>query len=102
MSLKPALQGHSLPEHYVFSMNLESDRAFDPISKGTLAIVDGEFKFVSTLSTGQQTLYRYRTDAREEINLIGSEPDVANRMHGALQSQLEKVNQAFAGKREPR
>jgi arylsulfatase A-like enzyme len=92
-SLKPALEGQSLPDRYVFSMNLETDRIFDPISKGTLAVMDAEFKYVIHLDNQQEFLYRYKTDRRDEHNLIADEPAAAQRFHNVLFARLKEVNE---------
>jgi arylsulfatase A-like enzyme len=92
-SLRPALQGKAFPERYIFSMNLEPDRVFSPISKGTLAVIDDEFKYVIRLDSHQQWLYRYKTDQLEEHNLLGSEPDVTKRLHDVLLAKLQEVNE---------
>jgi arylsulfatase A-like enzyme len=92
-SLRPALEGKSLPQRQVFSMALETDSTFRPISKGTLAIMDDDFKYVIHLDTQEQELYRYKTDPSEEINLTKSDPDVAQRMHDLLISDLRKANE---------
>jgi arylsulfatase A-like enzyme len=97
-SLKPVLEGKRLPQRSIFSMNLEPDRVFDPISKGTVAIIDDEYKYVNRLDTRQEELYRYPTDAEEAHNLIGSEPAVAKRMRDLLFNKLEEVNKRFASK----
>jgi arylsulfatase A-like enzyme len=98
-SLKPALEARSLPDRYVFSMNLEPDRTFDPVTKGTVAMMDANFKFVRYLNSGKEQLYRYKTDSAEEDNLVQSEPAVAERMRTVLLEQLMKVNQNFSGRR---
>lgn len=95
-SLKPVLEGKPLPQRFIFSMNLEPNRVFDPISKGTVAVMDDEFKYVSRLDRHQEELYRYTTDQWEEHNLIGSEPDIAKRMHDILLNKLAEVNERFA------
>jgi len=93
ISLKPAMEGHVLPERYVFSMNLEPNRAFSAISKGSVAVIDDEFKYVSYLDSHKEELYRYRTDQFEEHDLLGSEPEVARRMRDVLRVKLAEVNQ---------
>lgn len=98
ISLRPALEGKRLPARFVFSMNLEPDRVFDPISRGTVAIIDDEFKYVDYLGLHKQALYRYKLDANEEQNLVMSEPIVAQHMQEVLLSQLNKVNQQFSPK----
>jgi arylsulfatase A-like enzyme len=98
-SLKPVLEGKAPSPRFIFSMNLEPDRIFDPISKGTLAVIDDEFKYVIRLDTRQELLYRYKTDRLEEHNLIASEPDVARRLHDVLLAQLQEVNELSTRKR---
>ncbi len=92
-SIKPALEGHALADRYIFSMNLESDRIFNPISKGTFAVVDAEFKYVIRLDNHEEFLYRYKTDHRDDLNLIASEPEVAKRLHEVLFAKLKEVNE---------
>lgn len=94
-SLKPVLEGNRLPERYIFSMNLEPDRVFSPISKGTLAVMDGEFKYVIRLDLEEEALYRYKTDQPEQHNLIASEPEVAKRLHDVLVDKLKQVNERY-------
>jgi arylsulfatase A-like enzyme len=98
VSLKPALQGKALPERYVFSMNFEPNRTFDPITKGTVAVMDDEFKYVNYLDHHQEALYRYKSDQFEDHNLIDSEPEVATRMRDALSEKLKEVNRQLTPK----
>jgi len=97
-SLKPALEGKSIPSRFIFTMNLERDRVFSPISKGTIAIMDDQFKYVDYLSASREYLYRYRKDPQEEQDLRGAEPDVARRMHEALAAKLNEINRQFTPK----
>jgi arylsulfatase A-like enzyme len=98
-SLKPALVGGTLSEQPVFSMNLEPDRSAGQISKGTISMIDGEFKYINYLATHREELYRYRTDGPEEHNLIGVEPEIAKRMRDALLNKLGEVNKPDAPQR---
>ncbi len=95
-SLKPLLDGRALPERLAFSMNLERDSSFKPIAKGTLAIMDNEFKYVNYLAANEEELYRYRVDEYENDNLIASMPDVAKQMRSVLLQKLKQVNQKYA------
>jgi len=92
MSLKPLFEGETLPDRYIMSMNLESNSEFDPISRGTLAIMDAEYKYVLYLDSKAEVLYDYKRDEAEEHDLIGAEPEVATRMRDALLSKLRDVN----------
>lgn len=92
VSLKPLLRGNLLSKRYIFSMNLEPNRVFDPITKGTIAVMDDEFKYVDYLQFHRESLYRYRSDTIEEHDLISSEPEVAGRMRKVLMEKLNAVN----------
>ena len=91
-SLKPMLEGKEVPQKLLFSMNLEPNSAFEPVTQGTLAAMDNDFKYIDQLGTQERALYRYRTDPREEHNLVDSEPVVAGRMKAWLANQLKEVN----------
>jgi len=92
-SLKPALNGGALPPRHIFSMNLEPCGIFQPIAKGTVAVMDDEYKYVLRLDRQQEVLYRYRSDPRERDDLVASNPDVRNRMRDVLLEKLNAVNQ---------
>jgi arylsulfatase A-like enzyme len=91
-SLVPALDGKPLPQRFLFSMNLESNSAFQPISQGTVAIIDNDFKFIKRLETNNVSLYRYRTDPFDQNNVVDSEPAVTGRMKSLLADKLRTVN----------
>jgi len=93
VSLKPALDGKELPKRFIYTMNLEPNRVFDPVSKGTVAIIDNEYKYIDYLDAKKESLYRYRTDQYERDDLINSERDVAASLKTALLDKLKEVNQ---------
>ena len=69
-SLKPELEGKVLPDRFIFSRNLEPDRIFGSVSKGTLAVIDDEFRYVIRLDSHQESLYRYRTDSPRGLTTL--------------------------------
>lgn len=77
-------------------MNLEPDPVFGRISKGTLAVMDNEFKYVIHLDNQQESLYRYKADRGDEHNLIADEPATAQRLHNILFARLKEVNERSA------
>jgi len=97
-SLNPALESRTLADRYIFSMNLEPNSTFDAVTKGTVAVMDGNFKFVRYLESGKEQLYRYKTDKGEENNLVQSEPEAAQRMRNVLLEKLEEVNRRSVGR----
>jgi len=96
-SLKPALDGEALPPRHIFSMNLEPSRIFGPISKGTVVVMDSEYKYLLRLDQQQEALYHYRSDRHEEDNLVASNPEVRNRLRDVLLTKLNQVNQVNQG-----
>ena len=98
-SLVPVLKGEAFPQRYVFSMNLEDNRVFDPVTKGTVAVMDDQFKFVDYIARHEEALYRYKTDHLDDHNLMASEPEVVARMRGVLLDKLKEVNQHYPAKR---
>lgn len=92
-SLQPLLKGRQLPQRLLFSMNLEPNSTFAPITQGTVAVIDNDFKYVSHLRTHEASLYRYKADPQEEQNLVESDPAVAARMKDWLTKKLEEVNE---------
>jgi arylsulfatase A-like enzyme len=91
-SLVPALQGKVLPQRPIFSMNFETSSTFEPITRGTVAVIDDEFKYIWRLGTPEAFLYRYRTDPLEKQNLVTSDPAIASRMRDLLAKKLQEVN----------
>ena len=91
-SLKPALEGREIPARLLYSMNLEADSVFEPVTHGTVAVIDNDYKYVDHLGGQEVSLYRYRTDPLEEKNLVESEPAVAARMKALLANELKEVN----------
>ena len=93
VSLKPALDGKELPNRFIYTMNLERNRVFDPVSKGTVAIIDNEYKYIDYLDAKKESLYRYRNDQYEQNDLVDSERGVAAALRAALLDKLREVNQ---------
>ena len=91
-SLKPLLEGGQVPQRLLISMNLEANSIFMPITQGTVAVIDNDFKYVDQLGTHEGSLYRYRTDPQEEQNLVESDPTVAARMKDLLENKLKEIN----------
>jgi len=98
LSLRPLTEAKSLGNRSIFSMNLEPDRIFDPISRGTVAVIDAHFKYVRYLQAGKEQLYSYKTDPGESHNLVDSEPKVAERMRELLLNKISDINHQSDGR----
>jgi len=99
-SLKPALEAKSLPKRFIFSMNFEREKTFEPITNGTVAVIDNEFKYEHRLNSAQDSLYRYTIDPLEDHDLIESEPGVAKRMREMVLNKLKEINERTFPNRE--
>ena len=47
-----------VPHRLLFSMNLEPNSTFGPITQGTVAVIDNEFKYIDRLGTQEVSLYQ--------------------------------------------
>jgi hypothetical protein len=81
-----------MPPRLLISMNLDPDSTFEPITRGSVAVIDDDFKYVGQLGTHDGSLFRYKTDLLEEQNLVESEPGIAARMKDLLARKLEEAN----------
>lgn len=96
ISLVPALQGRALPERPLFSMNLETNNSFGPVTRGTVAAIDGDIKYIERLGTQDISLYRYRQDPFEKQNLALSEPAITAHMKELVTRKIEEANNLFS------
>jgi arylsulfatase A-like enzyme len=71
-----------------------------PLTKGTVALISGEYKLIRYLGFGESLdseyeLYDVVGDPEELTNLFGQKPAVAARMKAELGSRLAEENRAF-------
>lgn len=96
VSLRPALEGKELVHRDIFSMALESDSIFRPIEKGTVVLLDAEFKYLIHLDTRKEELYQYKNDPFEEHDLVSVHPEIARKMRDLLTARMKNVNEQAA------
>ena len=97
VSLVPALRGRPL-ERAVFSMNFQQSKRLGPLDTGSVAMLEGRWKYVHY--TGkihyphipplEDELYDLAADPHEAVNRIAAEAEVASRMRREIQAKLEK------------
>ena len=104
-SLQPMLRGEALPvTRPIFSMNFMMNSRFGPLRTGTVAMIDGRWKYVhyrgyapsAALPALQDELYDLEADPYEEYNVIAQQVDIAANMKAAIALQL----QIHGGRRE--
>jgi arylsulfatase A-like enzyme len=94
-SLRPAMHGQAM-DGAVYSMNFEQNSPFRKLAVGSVAMIEGDWKYVRYLGRLHgplipkltDALYNLRTDPGENSNLAEAEPSVSARMRAAIDEQL--------------
>ena len=81
-----------------FSMNFEQSNRFAPLDRGTVAMIEPRWKYVHyfgairypMMPRLEDSLFDLEADPDEKINLIATQPVVAARMLGEIQSRLHR------------
>lgn len=77
-SLSSALEGQPVPPRAVFSMSMERESRFQPLSRGTYAMIEGPLKLTLDLASGATTLHDLGVDPDENVDVSSARtPDVA-------------------------
>lgn len=95
ISLVPALRGRPV-ERAVFSMNFQQSRRLGPLDTGTVAMVEGRWKYVHYLGKInyphipplEDELYDLAADPRETANQVADQAQVAERMRREIEAKL--------------
>jgi len=96
-SLRPAISGREM-SGAVYSMNFELSRRFGQLQTGSVAMIDGPWKYVRYLGTVRypgtpelkDSLFDLARDTAEELDLAAEEPKTANRMRADIDMQLRR------------
>ncbi len=98
-SLLPYLEGESVEPKPVFSMQLINNIAVGrmPITKGTVAVWDGDYKLVYYMDENRVLLFNIKEDPQERVDLAEKEPSVARRLKKMITSELAKANSVRTG-----
>ncbi len=99
-SLVPAMRGEELPVRPAFSMNFEENRSLGhEISRGSVAVWDGDYKLIHYLEPNESLLFNLRKDPAELNDLFESEPDTGQRLLDLIRDNLQKANEKIRGGR---
>jgi arylsulfatase A-like enzyme len=98
ISLVPAMQGRELAARPVFIMNFQQNPRLQPIRTGTVAMIDGDWKYVHYLPgirypfmpRLEDQLLNLKDDPGEKSNQIASHPAIAARMLGEINAKLRQ------------
>ncbi len=93
-SLVTPMRGGKNPQRPVFSMNLEKSRSRgNLITKGTIAVWEGNYKLIHYLQKKESLLFNIKKDPGEIENLIDREPEVGHHLLGLIKTNLESANE---------
>lgn len=98
-SLVPALRGEEFQPVPVFSMNLEAVHMLgqQEVSKGIFAVWQNDYKLIYYPTSETSMLFNLKLDPNEQNNLLDLETDVAQRLLGLIQDNINKVNERYNG-----
>ncbi len=96
-SLKPAIWGERM-EGAVFSMNLEQSSRFGEWDTGSVAMIEGRWKYIHyrgkikspLMPKLEDSLYDLQADPDENTNLVTAQPAIAAKMLAVIQEQLRR------------
>jgi arylsulfatase A-like enzyme len=86
-SLAPLMRGAATTQlaastrsSHAFAQYLELDSVFQPVSRGTVGIIDGPNQYVLTLGNGHGSLYAIAESDRQKRDRASTEPELATRL----------------------
>ncbi|HDH53762.1 MAG TPA: DUF4976 domain-containing protein, partial [Nitrospirae bacterium] len=76
------------------SMNFQRNRSQrHPITKGTVAVWEGDYKLIHYLENKESLLFNLKKDPGELNNLFEKEPETGQPLLKLIQDNLEKANE---------
>ncbi len=93
-SLLPLMQGEELPSRPAFSMNFQKNRSLrHQITRGTIAVRDGDYKLIHYLEGNKSLLFNLRKDPEELKDILDKEPETGQRLITLIRNKLKKANE---------
>jgi arylsulfatase A-like enzyme len=92
-SVRPLLEGTLLADVPVFSMQLEKSSRFAPIARGTLCIIEGNWKYIEYRGTGKSELFQIKDGRQGPDDVKNTYPEVASRLRRAIALRFGRPHQ---------
>ena len=98
-SLVPLINGKD-DSRPVYSMQLIRNRSIgnDPITKGAIAVREGDYKLIHYLKDNNSLLFNLKEDPNELKNLFNQEPEISKRLLTLINTNLKKANEEIGEK----
>jgi arylsulfatase A-like enzyme len=95
-SLIPLMRGISLPSKPIFSMSLGANSQGHQITKGTIAVWEGDYKLIHYLKENKSLIFNLKQDPNEINNLFDKESEVGKRLLTVIQDNLKMANERIS------
>ncbi len=89
-SLKPLIEGNTLPPKIALSMVLEKNPVHSKMRKGTIAIWEGDYKLIYYIEKDKTLLFNLRVDPQELRDIKGHNLEVAGRLEDIVIEAVKK------------
>lgn len=93
-SLLPVLEGKTLEPRPIFSMQLFKNRTIGnpPITKGTIAVWDGDYKLIQYTEDNKFLLFDLSSDPDETNNISKEKSEILHRLKKLIEDGLSNAN----------
>ncbi len=92
-SLMPFLRGEQLPPKPVFSMTFKKNPGrMHEITKGTIAVWEGDYKLSHYLESGKSLLFNLQEDPDEQMDLFDTNQETGMHLLELIKDNLKKAN----------
>jgi arylsulfatase A-like enzyme len=98
-SLVPLMRGKKLSPRPAFSMNLEKNSSREQqITKGTIAVWDGDYKMIHDLEENKSMLFNLKKDPDELRDIFDQKTEVGQHLLTIIKDNLVKANEKIKQK----
>lgn len=92
-SLLPLIKGDSLEPRPVLSMQFLHNKSFgNPLTKGSIAVWEGDYKLIYNLDDGKYLLFNLKDDPDEIRDIAEEEPERMSSLEKIITDNLSKAN----------
>lgn len=91
-SLLPLIEGRPRDSYPVYSMYLQKNSTFAPITNGTIAVREGDLKLIYYLEDRRTMLFNTESDPDELLDLSQEKPEITKRLVKLIEENLARIN----------
>lgn len=99
-SLLPLMHDKELPAKTAISVSMMNNVSADPITKGTIAVWQDDYKLIHYLDNGKSLLFNLRKDPDELTNLFNEDPLIGQRLLVFIKDNIKEVNEKILAEKQ--